>query len=317
MKKILVTGSSIKDELLDPLVTAGYDVVHPDYEIDETQLIKLLDGCEAYIYGGEEEASPTALGSAENLKLLAFYGVGYESFMDVDAVKALGIRISNTPGTLTNSVAEMTIAQLINCKRKLVEYSLAYMKRTHGKEEVLSDIGGHNVGIVGLGEIGTRIAEILSKGFGSNVKYYSRTRKKDIEKSLGIEYVDLDKLFKTCEAIIVMTPGNSETASLIGAKQIGAAQDGLILVNTARPEIIDQASLLDGIVSGKIGCAAFDKFYSDSEATKTLLEMQPEKLIITNHVGSLTHDARDAMTRKAVNTVLNFLASGSDEYLVE
>lgn len=315
-QKILVTGASIKGELLRPLTDAGYEVFHPHHDLKEDELIDALSGCIAYIYGGEEEASERALKTAKDLKLLAFYGVGYESFLDVGAVKNLGIRISNTPGTLTNSVAEMTVAQLINCKRKLVHYAALYRDGVKGDEEVLSDIGGHSVGIIGLGEIGTRIAEILTMGFGCNVSYYSRTQKPETERKLGIKYVSLNELFADNEAVIVMTPGNAETASLIGAEQLLRAKPGFVLVNTARPEIVDQHALLEALNTDRVACAAFDKFYAPSPETDELLAMQTDKLLITNHIGSLTHDARDAMTVKAVRSVLNFLASGTDENLV-
>ncbi len=315
-KRILVTGSSIKDALLQPLIDAGYDVVHPSQTLNEAQLIEQLKGTSAYLYGGDEEASPAALSTAAQLKLIAFYGVGYESFLDVPAVKTLGISITNTPGTLTNSVAEMTVGQLINCRRRLGAYSHNYMLGLHGNEELQHDLSGHKIGIVGLGAIGTRIAEILTLGFNCEVLYYSRTRKPDEEKRLGIRYSLLTDMFKEVDAVVIMTPGNQTTASLIGTEVISAAKPGMLLVNTARPEIVDPEALLEGLSNKRIAYAAFDKFYAKSEVSAKLLELQPEKLTITNHIGSLTHDARDAMSRKAVSSILNFLSSGDDPYLV-
>src|SRR3954454_23920541 len=110
--KILVTGNSVRPELLQPLTEAGYKVENPTDLLSEQDLAAALEDADAYLFGGDEYASGTAIATAKDLKVVAFLGVGYESFMDATAIRSRGVRITNTPGTLTDSVAEFTIAQL-------------------------------------------------------------------------------------------------------------------------------------------------------------------------------------------------------------
>lgn len=314
---ILVTGSSIRPALLVPLTEAGYRVRVPEKTLTEQELIRELADVDVYLYGGDEVATPEAIRSTSKLRLIAFYGVGYESFLNVEAVRSHGVRITNTPGTLNNSVAEFTIGQLLNCRRKLTEYALKYMNGASGDEQQQSDIGNHNVGIIGMGGIGSRIAEILTNGFGADVSYFSRTRKVALERSLGIQYKELNDLFSDSESIIVMVPGNDETRGLVGENQLNRLSMGSVLINTARPEIVDAVSLLTHLHSGRIAGAAFDNFYKgDNDIVRELKELQPSPLIITGHIASLTNDARDAMAQRAVGSILNFLATGTDECLV-
>jgi glyoxylate reductase len=110
-----------------------------------------------------------------------------------------------------------------------------------------------------------------------------------------------------------MTPANLETKGLIGSAQFKAFKSGLILVNTARPDIVEPNALLDALNSGAIGYASFDGFFEEPSALVTKLkQFIPEHLMVTGHIGSLTHDARDAMATKAVQSILNVLVSGSD-----
>lgn len=314
---ILVTGPSISPRLLEPLAEAGNIVKAPKHTLTEDELIHELADADVYLYGGDEEATAAAIRSTTKLRLIAFYGVGYESFLDVEAVRVHGVRITNTPGTLNNSVAELTVGQLLNCRRKLTEYALKYMEGKSGDEEKQSDLGGHTVGVIGMGGVGTRIAEIMTRGFDADVSYFSRTRKEGLEDRLGIHYKELNDLFSTSESIIVMVPGNDETKGLVGEEQLKRLPMNSVLINTARPEIVEPTSLLTHLRSGRISGAAFDNFYGDEmDVTHELKRLQPSPLIITGHIGSLTHDARDAMTRKAVGSILRFLETGTDECLV-
>ncbi|MGN2641167.1 2-hydroxyacid dehydrogenase [Nocardia takedensis] len=316
---VLVTGSSIDPDKLEPLVRAGCVVRAVDEELrTEDELVRALDEVRVYLLGGDEFATAKAIESSPALELIAFLGVGYESFMDVEAVREYGVRVTNTPNISSNSVAEFTIGQLLNCRRRLTEYTIGYADGLNGDEQKLRDIHGHPVGIIGMGGIGTRITEILTRGFGAEVSYYSRTRKRDVEDELGVVYRELTDLFSTVESVIVMIPGNSDTAGLIGDEQLRRLPEGSVLVNTARAEVVNPVDLLAHLKSGRIGAAAFDGFYRDDlPVTQELKRLQPSPLSITGSIASLTHDARDAMACRTVGSILNFLRHGTDEFLVE
>ena len=315
--KILVTGTSVRTGLLQPLIDAGFEVENPTHLLSESELKEYLKTSAGYLLGGDEFASKEALSTADILKVVAFLGMGYQSFVDVAAANEKGIPITNTPGTLSNSVAEFTVGLLLNSTRKLHKYATENAKGVTGQEEKQHDLSSLHVGIVGLGGIGTRIAEILRNGFNSKVSYFSRTRKENDEKRLNISYSPLEQLLTQVDVLILMTPNTPETTGMIGQAQINKMKKGAIIINTARPEIIDANALLAGLESGQIEYAALDGFYeaasSDGEKLKALV---PQKLMVTGHIASLTHEARDGMAKLATSSIINLINTGSDKYVV-
>lgn len=316
-KKILVTGSSVRDDLLRPLVDAGYQVANPTHLLSEDELQRELEGAVAYLVGGDEYASKTAVSTAKGLRIIAFLGVGYQSFIDADAAAHLNIPVTNTPGTLAQSVAEFTIGQALNATRRLAVYGRYYRGHQANAEEKRHDLGAASVGLIGLGSIGTRIAEILTAGFGARLSYYSRTRKQADEVRLGIAYKELPELMTSSSIVFVMVPGNDTTKGLLGASELSRLPKNAILVNTARPNVVDPAALLTELQSGRIETAVFDDFYDDAvPQTAALLALPEDRLLLTRHIASLTHEARDGMAIKAVQSILNVLRTGSDEYII-
>jgi glyoxylate reductase len=206
---------------------------------------------------------------------------------------------------------------LLCATRRLYSYASAFAAAQSGQEEKQHEISALHVGIVGLGGIGTRIAEILRQGFGARVSYYSRTRKQAEEDRLGISFEPLEDLCQHVDVMIVMTPGNEESKGLIGEQQFNIAKPGLVIVNTARPEIVVPEALLEALQSGRVGYAAFDGFYDGPpEVVKHLKSLTPGRLMITGHVASLTHEARDGMAIKAVQSIMNMLTTGDDPCIV-
>lgn len=316
-KKILITGTSVRSELLNPLVEAGYTVENPTHLLTEGELKDILKNASAYLLGGDELATRNVISAAKELKIIAFLGMGYQSFIDAAAAKEFGIAVTNTPGTLSNSVAEFTVGLLLSSTRRLFLYASEYAAGRTGGEEKQRDLPSLHVGIIGLGGIGTRIAEILRNGFGSKVSYYSRTRKPHEEQRLDVSYLPFEQLNKQVDVLVVMTPLSEETKGLIGQTQISSFKKGMILINTARAEIVDPAALLAGLETGQIGYAAFDGLYEKpNESMEKLKALIPAKLMVTGHIASLTHEARDGMAKKAVRSILNILKTGRDEYIV-
>jgi glyoxylate reductase len=315
--KILVTGTSVRADLLKPLINAGFTVENPTHLLTENELKEHLKTSSGYLLGGDEVASREAMSTANGLKVIAFLGMGYQSFIDVEAANDKGIPITNTPGTLSNSVAEFTVGLLLNSTRKLFKYANDYSKGQTGHEEKQHDLGALQIGIVGLGGIGTRIAEILKNGFNAKVSYFSRTRKESEEKRLKISYSTLDQLLTDVDVLILMTPNTPQTTGMIGQSQINKMKKGAIIINTARPEIVDANALLIGLESGQIEYAALDGFYegSSSDAVK-LKSLIPQKLMVTGHIASLTHEARDGMAKLATQSIINLITTGNDKHIV-
>jgi lactate dehydrogenase-like 2-hydroxyacid dehydrogenase len=316
-KKILVTGSSVRADLLQPLRDAGYEIDNPTHLLSEDELKEQLKDKVGYLLGGDEFVTENALSEAGNLKVISFLGMGYEGFIDMKAANKSRVPVTNTPGTLSNAVAECSVGLALSATRKLYKYATDYASGNSGNEQKQHDLAARHVGIVGLGGVGTRIAEIIRGGFGSKLSYHSRTRKIAEESRLGINYLSLGDLCKVVDVLFVMTPGNADTKGIIGEAEIASFKNGLILINTARPEVVDPYALLGAFETDKIDYAAFDNFYDDQEdVTSKLKAFIPSKLMVTAHIGSLTHEARDGMAIRATNSILNILKTGKDQYVV-
>jgi gluconate 2-dehydrogenase len=233
--------------------------------------------------------------------------------MDVEAVKALGIAVTNTPGTLAESVAELTIGLLLDGVRKIT----ASILDPEGDPPKTRELSSMRVGIVGLGAIGSAIARILSQGFRCEAAYYSRTRKREAEAALDIQYMDLDSLAAWSEAFVIMPIANKSTLGLIDSRVVGALPNGAVLVNSSKPVVVDSSALLAGLKSGKIATACFDGFYeADDPSFKELAGFRNDRLLVTKHLGSLTYEARDRMGSMAVKNLIDYLAKGTGEHVV-
>jgi lactate dehydrogenase-like 2-hydroxyacid dehydrogenase len=314
--KLLITGDSVDDSFLTPLFASGLVASNPTHLLSEAELTNELKGVVAYLLGGDEIATAAALDAAKDLRIIAFLGVGYESFIDMNAANQRGIVVTNTPGTLTDSVAEFTVGQLINANRRLTQYGNAFRAGRRDTEQKQHDLVGRSIGIVGLGTIGSRIAEVLRKGFGARVSYHSRNRRWDLEASLGVDYLSLDALARSCDIVVVMTPGNDSTWNLINGEFLQALRQGSVLVNTAHCGVVEPDALGAALRDGPLALAVFDGFYGSDQGVRLLAEFGDDRLLVTGHIASLTHEARDNMARKAVQSICNVLATGKDEYVV-
>jgi glyoxylate reductase len=311
---VLVTGASVAQRYLDQLRAAGLTVINPRASfppdaLSETQLREILPDCDAYLLGGDEVASRSVLATAPKLKVIAFLGVGYTSFVDAEAATALRILVTNTPGVVANSVAEFAVGELIAARRRIVDY----IADPSLPQENSRDLQGHAVGVIGLGAVGTRIAEILTKGFGVRVRYFSRTRKPDVESALGITYRPLPKLVGQVESLVIAVPDTPETVAMINCDLLAEGTTPLSVINLSRPEIIAPDALRWGLRHNRLESVWFDDFYRDN----ALSELRKDSRVkVTPHIGSLTQDARDAMSAMAVISLLNVLHKGSDQYTV-
>lgn len=316
-EQVLITGTSIPLELFQPLVEAGYSVSNPTHLLSSQELKERLAETSAYLLGGDEFADKNALSSARKLKVISFLGVGYQRFIDVAAANKLGIKITNTPGAMSNSVAEFTIGLILAATRKLYHYANNLALGIEGVERKTHELSGLHCGIIGLGASGTRIAEILRNGFNCSVSYYSRTRKEELELSLGLSFMDLESLVLNVDVLILMLPKTELTVGLINDKVIERRNKGLVLINAANPEIVSPTALLAGFKNGKIEYAAYDPFYPPSDdSIHELRKFIPDRLIITGHIAALTYEAREKMAKMSVQSMLNVLQSGNDNYIV-
>jgi glyoxylate reductase len=317
--RVLVTGRSVGERFMQQLSSAGLDVVNPRGSfppsvLSESELRTELSSCVACLLGGDDVVTAAALEASPDLRVVAYLGIGSESFVDAAAAKRRGVSVTTTPRAMANSVAEFTVALVLNARRRIADSAAANSSLAF---ELRSDIADHPVGVVGLGATGTRICEILTLGFRADVRYFSRTRKEFQEKRLGIQYSSLADLMRTTEVLILMVPETPETAAMINRELLALRppDSGLILIDTSRPRLVDPEALGWALDSRRVESVWFDGFYREESALIRALASRPE-VHITPHIAWLTREACDAMAEMAVDSILNVLRDGSDQHIV-
>jgi len=317
---VVVTGTRVSEGYLALIRQSGLHVVNPTEHLSGDALVHALEDAQGYLLAGDEIATREVLARCEQLRLLAFLGTGYGSFVDADAATELGIAITNTPGANTTSVAELTVAHVLNARRRVTDLN-NLTKQGQFPRTMTTDLHGATVGVVGMGAIGSAIARILVDGFGMSLVYHSRERKPRIEDALGAKSVPLNQLLAASDVVVLAAATTPETIGLVGADQLNRMRPDAILINTARAVLVDGHALSRALREDVIATAAFDGYYVEPVPTPEcdeyrLLSLPDAKFTLTPHTGALTISANDRMCAMAVASVRSFFATGDDEFIV-
>ena len=256
----------------------------------------LREDVEALAVVGERIDDET-LGLFPNLKIVANYGVGYDT-VDVETCAARGVLVTNTPGVLTAATADLAFTLLLAVRRRIVTADQAVREgRWHGgwadPDFLGRDVSGSTLGIVGFGRIGRAVAD-RAEAFGMRVLHNSQRRD-------GDGWRDLDELLAEADVVSLHVPLTPETRGMIDSGRLAFLRDGACLINTARGQIVDQEALVRELVSGRIE-AGLDVFAHEPEVPRELLDLP--NVVLTPHVGSATAETREAMTRVLVDNLL-------------
>lgn len=261
-------------------------------------------------------ASRNVIESLNSVKLIQSEGVGYNG-IDLEAAKEKGIYVCNAKGVNKVSVAEHTIGLILASLRRTVQADKAIKEYKFEESYIeyqqigMRTLKSCHVGILGLGNIGIEVAKRL-KPFECKISYYSNHRKsKKLEDELKVEYLSLEKIFKNCDIISLHLPLTSETESLINKYSIKNMKDDVILINTARGEIINQWDLAQALRNGDIGGAAVDTISPQPPDKNHPLLNLPEdadkKLILTTHIAGITTEDLKQMQIIAWNNMEKIL----------
>ena len=239
---------------------------------------------------------PQELALLPDLRLVANYGVGHDN-VDVGACRERGIAVTNTPGVLDAAVADLTLALILACRRHLVESDRfvrdGRWRRGWARPELLGrDLAGSTLGLVGMGRIGSEVAR-RGEAFGMRVVHHRRG-----------DGLPLDELLRSSDVVSLHVPLTPDTRGLLSRERLTLLQDGATLVNTARGPIVDEAALVDELVSGRIS-AGLDVFLDEPHIPEPLFGLP--NVVLTPHIASATVETRAAMTRVLVDNVLAFL----------
>ncbi len=252
----------------------------------------------------------TVLGAAEmdtlpDLAAVVNFGVGYDS-IDVEEAGRRGIVVSNTPDVLTDSVADLAVALVLDVLRR-VSAADRFVRRGEwaiGNPFPLArEVRGSVVGILGLGRIGQAVALRLEP-FGARIAYHSRSPK-DVPWTYHASPVELAR---ACDVLVVLTPGGAGTRHLVDALVLDALGPDGLLVNVARGSVVDEGALLAALVDGRIAGAGLDVFADEPDVPLALLDR--DDVVVLPHIGSATVTAREAMAALVLDNIAAFLARG-------
>ena len=246
------------------------------------------------------------LDRAPRLRVVSNYAVGFDN-IDVPAATQRGVLVTNTPGVLTETVADFAMTLILATARRVVEadkYTRANLWRSWEPMLFLGqDVHGATLGLIGLGRIGGAVAR-RARGFNMRILYHDVIRREDLEGELGIEYRPFEEVLREADFVSVHVPLMPETRHLIGREQLKMMKRTAVLVNTARGPIVDTLALAEALREGWIWAAGLDVFEKEPiEPDHPLLAL--DNVIVVPHIASASIETR---TKMAVMAAENLLA---------
>jgi glyoxylate reductase len=242
------------------------------------------------------------------LRVVANFAVGYDN-VDLEACRRRGVMVANTPDVLTNATAELALALALAAARRVGEAQADLRAgRWTGWDPgayLGLELSGATFGVVGLGRIGHRYAELV-RGLAGEILYTSRTPKPAAERALGASRVGLGELLRRADVVSLHVPATPETAELIGRDELVTMKSHSVLVNTARGPLVVAAALADALREGSIGAAGLDVYEEEPAVPAELLEAP--RCVLLPHIGSATTRAREAMARLVAANALAALS---------
>lgn len=297
------------------LLPAGNDLLDNEFDLhsggldyDRESFLRLVKGASAIVADPTVQIDSEVLEAAgEGLELIANFAVGYDN-IDVAGCRERGITVTNTPDVLTNATAELAVG-LTYAAARGVTTSETRLRAGEWRgwdpgAHLGLELSGATVGIVGMGRIGRRYAELMH-GLGGDFLYTSREPKDEVEVKLGARKVELGVLLAESDVVSLHLPATPETTHLIDAEALAQMKPTAILVNTGRGPVVDSDALAAALETGEIGGAGLDVYEGEPEVPQPLLDAPNTAL--TPHIGSATTRARDDMARLVARNVIAVL----------
>jgi glyoxylate reductase len=282
------------------------------------ELLEAVRGASGVLSTATEKMDGEVMDAAGvGLKVVANMAVGYDN-IDICAATNRGVVVTNTPGVLDETTADVAFMLMLAAARRLGEGERLLRAgewEWWGPKQLRGiDVWGKKLGVIGLGRIGRAVAR-RGRGFGMEILYHNRSRKEDAEKELGARYLDLDDLLRESDFVSIHTPLTDATRHLIGERELGLMQDTAILVNTSRGPVVDEAALAEALEGGRIFAAGLDVYEEEPKVHPRLLEL--EKAVLAPHIGSATIETRDRMATLAAENLAAVLRGEEPKSPVE
>lgn len=305
-EKVLVTRE-IPDAGLRLL--EGFDVnVLSKSPPERGELLEAVRGVAGILPTVTEKMDAEVMDAAgDGLKVIANMAVGYDN-IDVEAAIERSVVVTNTPEVLNETTADTAFMLLLAAARRLGEAER--LLRSGGWDAwgpmqlTGPDVWGKKLGVLGFGMIGQAVAR-RARGFDMDVLYHDKYRNESAENEIGVRYVELDELLRTCDFISVHTPLTPETRHLIGRGELDLMRPTAVLVNSSRGPVVDEAALADALEEGIIFAAGLDVYEEEPEVHPKLLGL--ENVVLAPHIGSASIETRDRMAELAAENLVAVL----------
>jgi lactate dehydrogenase-like 2-hydroxyacid dehydrogenase len=257
-----------------------------------------------------DQFTAEAFGGDIRCKVLANFGVGY-NHIDVDAAKAAGVAVSNTPDVVTDATADLAMTLILSaCRRAGEGERLVRSGQWLGwlpTQMLGTHVTGKRVGIVGMGRIGQAIARRCHYGFDMPVIYFNRSQKEVEVPSRQVD--DLASLMSEADIIVVTVPGGADTRALIDAEAIAQMDPSAVFINVARGDVVDEPALIAALSEGRIAAAGLDVYAREPLVPQELRQM--ENVVLLPHLGTAALEVREAMGQMALDNIIAWVAGDS------
>ncbi|KKS06972.1 hypothetical protein A3K01_03000 [candidate division WWE3 bacterium RIFOXYD1_FULL_43_17] len=299
-----------------------YKDIELDYRqgppLSEKELLAAVKDVDAVIPAASDKINKKIINAAKKLRVIAAYSVGYDH-IDVPHATSKNIFVGNTPGDLTESVAEHALALMLSAGRRIPEADrfcrTGNNKYWNPMDFVGPKIMGDTLGIIGFGRIGQHLARMAKNGLNMRILYTDVNRHPEAESLLDAEKVELDYLLENSDFISIHCNLTPETENMIGENEFRKMKPLAYIINTARGKIINEEALARALKQDYIAGAALDVFANEPEIHPELKLLN--NIVLTPHIGSATWEARLQMARMAAENVVDVLISNKPpRYLV-
>lgn len=313
--KILITPTSfLKNPQAKAMVEAFADeiVYNPQTRpLEAEEIIELLDGVDGYIAGLDYITAEVINRAPSSLKVISRYGAGVDR-VDLDAAKAKGITVTNTPGTNAVAVCELAFGLMLCLARAIPRLDKAVKNGEWPRNNGI-ELAGKTLGIVGFGAIGRNLAT-RAKAFGMDVIAYDPYFNAAFAAQHGVEQKSLDEVIGGADFISLHVPLTKETKYMIGEDAISRMKDGAFIINTARGGLVDEAAAAKAIRNGKLGGIGLDAYEAEPVTDSPLFGL--DNVVMTPHTGAHTNEAIAGMGLMAAENLINVLQGKDCRYII-
>ena len=309
MSKVLVTREVFDETLAYLAQHADVTSNQADVKWSAEELAARMQGVDVALIQSSDRVDEALLSRCPGLKAVCSASVGY-NHIELAACTRHGVMVTNTPGVLTDSVADMTVCLMLTTLRRLGEGERWVRQRnwpgTHLQQLLGHDLHHATVGLCGMGRIGQAIARRL-RGFDCKLLYTVRRRlDPQTEAAVGVSFASKDELLRQSDVVVLILPYTPQTHYFIGATELSMMKPTAVLINMARGGIVDDSALAQALKARTIWAAGLDVYENEPKINPALFEL--ENLVLSPHIGSATEPTRQGMAMMAARNCVAVLS---------